>query len=365
MYYYSMLNINHNKTGFNRVAGFTLIELMVAMLIGLIIMGGVMQLFMTTRNTQRTSEDQMQMVADARFAMNTIAFDLRHAGIWGGTNETNLIRCGKDSSATCPPGQLMPAATNDCFATNDYYVDLNSPVIAYNDTNPFIGTCATQGYQPGTDVLGLHYADSISIPSGTGPGSLAAGVVYVRSNIRSGQIFVAGSTGNGYPTSTGLYKWIDNPLDSVTQNYPLKSPLYYVSNYTDAVGDGMPSLHRVDLVGGPEMEDNVLISGVEDLQLEFGLDTTGDFQVNTYVNPDNVVNAGWGTNWQNGRVIAVKIWLLMRAERADRDGVGGNQTFTLAGKTPVTYTDGARRFLVTGVVRLRNTSRIDLLSAGG
>ncbi len=89
-----MLNIKYNKTGFTRVSGFTLIELMLAMLIGIIIMGGVMQMFMTTRDTQRTSEEQTQLVADARFVLDTMAFDIRHAGIWGGTNESKLIICG-------------------------------------------------------------------------------------------------------------------------------------------------------------------------------------------------------------------------------------------------------------------------------
>ena len=42
--------------------GFSLIELMLAMLIGLIIIGGVMSLYVSTRNTQRTSEDQLQLI---------------------------------------------------------------------------------------------------------------------------------------------------------------------------------------------------------------------------------------------------------------------------------------------------------------
>jgi type IV pilus assembly protein PilW len=360
MYYHGMLNIKHNKTGFSRDSGFTLIELMLAMLIGLIIMGGVMKLYITTRDTQRTSEDQMQLISDARFVMQTIAFDLRHAGIWGGTNETKLIACKKNSDLTCPVDVSttdLALVTDDCAATNDWYIDLDFPVIAFDANNPYSGTCAKQGYQLDTDVLGLHYADTITVPSGTGPGNLASGVVYVRSNIRNGMLFV----GDTYIASSSLYKWIDNPLDSVTRNYPLRSMVYYVSDYTDVVGDSLPSLHRVELKSGPTMVDSVLIPGVEDFQLEFGLDTTGDFQVNTYVNASNVTN----TNWQGGDVVAVKIWLLMRAENADRDGVGGNQTFTLAGKPSVTYTDSVRRFLMTGVVRLRNTSRVDQLKAGG
>lgn len=355
-----MLNIKHNKPGFTRTSGFTLIELMIAMLIGLIIMGGVMQMFITTRDTQRTSEEQMQLVADARFVLDTIAYDLRHAGLWGGTNESNLIVCGRATASTftCPAADDPGDATNDCEG-NDWYRDLTRPVLAFNDVNDFDGNCASQGYKAGTDVLALHYADSLDIPTGATPGeegALAADVIYIRSNILGGQVFA----GNTYPASSTVPNWIDNPVDSRTKNYLLKSPVYYVSEYSNVVGDGIPSLHRVELIAGPEMEDKVLIPGVEDLQLEFGVDTTGDFMVDTYMNADSVTAGGY---WTTGDVIAVKIWVLMRAMTADRDAIGGTQNFKLAGDAVgVDYSDNVHRFLMTRIVRLRNTSRRDLMA---
>lgn len=352
-----MLNIKHHKTVLTSASGFTLIELMLAMLIGLIIMGGVMQMFITTRDTQRSSEEQTQLVADARFVLDSISYDLRHAGIWGGTNESNLIICGRatGSSFTCPIADDPGNAANDCTG-NDWYRDLARPVFASNNANGFVG-CATQGYKAGTDILGVHYADSLSIPSGINPGQLVANMIYVRSNILGGQIFA----GNTYPATSITPKWIDNPLDSRTKNYLLRSPVYYVSDYTDVVGDGVPSLHRVDLIAGPAMQDAVLIPGVEDLQFEFGVDTTGDLQVDTYMNATRVTAGGANgvSYWATGDVIAVKIWLLMRAITPDRDGIGGTQTFNLAGNGDVNYT-GARRFLMTRIVRLRNTTRRDL-----
>jgi hypothetical protein len=62
-------------------------------------------------------------------------------------------------------------------------------------------------------------------------------------------------------------------------------------------------------------------------------------------------------------VIAVKIWVLMRAMSADRDAIGGTQNFKLAGDAAGTdYTDNVHRFLMTRIVRLRNTARRDLLT---
>jgi len=350
----SMLTIKQNKTGIYRSSGFTMVELLLAMLLGLIIMSGVMQLFITTQDTQRTNEDQMQMIADARFIIDTIAFDLRHAGIWGHMNETKLIACKKNSELDCPGPQQPTNAASDCNG-GDHYRDLDFPVFATNNANPYPSGCITQGYQPNTDVLEIRYADTLDI----GSTQLAAGVAYVRSNILAGQVFV----GPTYPLATSIPKWIDDPLDSVTKNFPLRAPVYYVSNYTNTVGDGMPSLHRVELRVGPEMKDIVLIPGVEDFQVEFGIDTDNDGQVNAYVNPATVsVNNTPTANadWLNGSVIAVKIWVLMRSEREDRDLVY-DQTFVVANNAVLAFNDGFQRFLVTDVVRLRNTQRLDLV----
>jgi type IV pilus assembly protein PilW len=339
-----MLNMKHNKLNAYYSAGFSLIELMLAMLIGIIILGGVMSLYLTTRDTQRSSEDQLALLGDARFAIETISFDLRHTGIWGETNEWKMIACHKDSELVC--ADAMPAATADC-ATSEY-INFMAPLSGSDGVNPFGSTCATKSYKAGTDVLGVRYADSARIPTA----SLAANVAYVRSNIMNGQVFF----GSTVPTAM-LYKWND---DSTTHNHVLVSRAYYVSTYTNTSGDGLPSLHRVSLAAGPVMNDELILPGVENFQIEFGIDTTGDMQVNTYVNASNV------PNWSDGSVQAVKIWVLVRSRRVDRDNISSAQTFTIASDTPVTYpNDGYRRMLVSSVVKLRNMSRVDLQSAGG
>src|SRR5262249_17526271 len=49
---------------------------------------------------------------------------------------------------------------------------------------------------------------------------------------------------------------------------------YYVSRDSDAQA-GVPSLRRMKLMNGPLLQDEEVISGVEDLQVEFGIDPTG------------------------------------------------------------------------------------------
>lgn len=357
------MNMGLNSMNFRRSSGFSLVELMLAMLIGLIIMGGVMQMYVSTRDTQRSSDDQLALLADARFAMETIAYDLRHTGIWGRHNSPELIACQKTGSNAldCPAGFTMPLATSDC-ATEEY-INIERPLFATDNDNPYAATCASESYKAGTDVLSLRYADTNKIATTV----LVKDTAYVRSNLRSGMVFVA--TGPTYPDAPGFYKWDD---DDATSNHLLISRAYYVSDYTDAVGDGLPSLRRADLAAGPAMESEVLLTGVEDFQLEFGVDVgpngivgTKDGQVDAYVNAGNVTDTLLESGWSNGEVVAVRIWLLMRSERQDRDNISSAQTFNIAGNTVTTPNDGYRRYLVSSVVKLRNTFQIDKDKAGG
>lgn len=349
------MNSDYSNPGYS--SGFSLVELMLAMLIGLIIMGGVMQVYISTRDTQRSSEDQLAMLGDARFATETIAYDLRHTNIWGRHNNSALVACQKagGNSLTCPAGNDMPNATADCAVQE--YVNLSRPLFATDNTNPYSATCAAQSYKTGTDVLTLRYADTNQI----GTGVLTSGVAYVRTSLGGGALFI-GQGPDVLPDMPLIPGWKD---DNKSSNHKLVSRAYYVSDYTDLAGDGLPSLRRSDLASGPEMVSEVLLTGVEDFQLEFGVDIGSNGVVgNRDGLVDSYVKASSVGNWSLD-VLSVRVWLLMRSERKDRDDIGGTQQFTIAGVTGPIFDDGYRRYLVSSLVKLRNTSQLNVQTAGG
>jgi type IV pilus assembly protein PilW len=321
--------------------GFSLVELLVAMLIGVIIVSGAFSLHSGTRKTQAVSEAQMDMVADARFAVEMISYDLRHAGMWGGTNKSSLIDC-KSTDASCTStsaGDTVPSSLAGVDCAVGWYYDLSLPVFATDNTsgNPYSATCipATEKYLAGTDVLEVRYADS------NVPAALLANQAYVRSNFINGRIFVGS-------TAPVIESYDSDPM---TRNHELHAYAYYVSDYTDAAGDGIPSLRRVALVNGPKLQNQILISGVSDLQVQFGEDVNGDQAVDRYVDPDAV------TDWS--AVYAAKIWLLMRSDKK-QIGVDTKKSFSIAGAAAKTYggKDDYRYFMVSSVVNLRNLKQL-------
>ena len=330
---------NRQQIPGRQTQGFSLVELLVAMVVGLVIVGGAFSLHSKTRDTQLSNEMQMDMVADARFAIEMISYDLRHAGMWGGTNKANLIEC-KSTDPACtatsandtPPSSGL--ATNDCAA--GWYFDLSNPVFAFDDTvaNPYSTTCipASEGQVSSTDILVVRYADS-NLPL-----ALRANQVYVRSNSLNGRIFV----GSVPPVLSAL------DTSSVTNNHELRAYAYYVSDYTDAAGDGIPSLRRVALVNGPQLQNQTLIPGVADFQVRLGIDGNNSGVVTQYVDPNDV------TDW--GKVYSAKIWLLMRSNEK-QIGADTAKSFSIAGAPAASYggQDDYHYFLVTSTVNLRNT----------
>lgn len=311
--------------------GFSLVELLVAMVIGVIVVGGAFSMHSTSRSTQYVTEMQMDMAADARFAIEMIAYDLRHAGSWGGTNRDSFIGC-RTSDTDCPADPAV--VTGDC-ATGWTY-DLSAPVFATNDSNPYGGTCIGDGekYVDGTDVLDIRYADA-------NPPTLRADQVYVRSNFTNGRIF----SGNTAPVLDGYNA---SPL---TKNHVLHAYSYYVSSFTDSDTDGIPSLRRVALVPGPGLQNQLLVSGVEDFQIQFGVDSVNNDQViDRYVDADSITAADWE------KVYAAKIWLLLRSDKKQKSDIDTKKTFTIAGAAPKEYggLGGHRYFMVSSVVNLRN-----------
>ena len=325
--------------------GFSLVELMVAMVVGLIIVSGAFSMHAVSRDAQMANEAQMDKVADARFAMETIAYDLRHAGMWGGTNQDGLIRC-RSSDAACVQsgaGETLPIALAGDCAVGAYY-NLTRPVFATDDSagNVYLATCilAAEKHQAKTDILEVRYADS-------NLAGLTTDAVYVRSNFVNGRVFV-GATAPLLDAYDG---------SALTNNYALRAYTYYVSAFSDSVGDGIPSLRRVALVKGPKMENQTLVSGVFDFQVQFGEDLDNKEDANGNLTVDTYVDANAVTDW--AQVYSAKIWLLMRSNEKQM-GVDTSKSYSIAGKAAKNFggKDDFRYFLVSSQIDLRNLKQL-------
>lgn len=78
--------------------GLTLIELMIAMVLGLIVVGGAISVIIANRQSYRTNEGLSQVQESTRTAFEVLARDIRQAGstACGTTNRMANVLVGTD-----------------------------------------------------------------------------------------------------------------------------------------------------------------------------------------------------------------------------------------------------------------------------
>jgi len=245
----------------HRVRGVTLVELMVALLIGAILLGGAITVYVNSRNAYQTNEILARIQENARFALDIVEPDIRQAGYWGLNN--GMITVDGAASQAEP---LALGVAGDCSI--NFSIDLNQPIQGNNNAFPWAGCAAFgAGVQANSDVLVVRRA-SIE-PTVAQPGR-----VQVQSDRQRIQVFWDGVVPGGFA-----------PAQSQTHDVVVHG--YYVSQ-DSTIGAGIPSLRRKTLVAGPLLQDEEVIPGVEDFQVQYGVDTSGDGAANRYVNPNNL-----------------------------------------------------------------------------
>jgi type IV pilus assembly protein PilW len=140
---------------------------------------------------------------------------------------------------------------------------------------------------------------------------------------------------------------VNNSVRRLTQR------IYYVASCNDCAGaDGIPTLKRVEMIGGA-LRTMAVAEGVENLQVEFGVDTDNDGQPDNFVtNGSGVINGVLPNVWQN--VVAARVHLLTRSTQPTA-GFTDTRTYQLGPDVAIAApADGNKRTLMTTTVRLNN-----------
>lgn len=313
----------------SRHRGMTLVEMMVAMAIGTILIGGAITVYIESRSSFRTADSLARLQENVRFALDSLEPDIQLARYWGRTNVPALINTA-GIVVSCTGATNLEATT--------FAMRVNAPVEARDDNYDL--DCTGNNPRADTDVLVLRHAGARDTSA-----ELTVGRVQVESNINGGDLF-------------------DDAVLPGRENGVVRDVVvnaYYIGESTfDA---NVPALRRLTLVDGGasgRLDDQEVIPGVENLQVQFGLDTTGNRQVDRYVDGDHPLAAPGAA----ARVIAVRLWLLVRSE-TDETGQGfrDNRVYQPADAdlAPIQpgvtdgYPDTFRRVAVSKTIFLRNS----------
>jgi type IV pilus assembly protein PilW len=324
----------------HRVAqsGVSLVELMVAMVLGLFLIFGAVTIYSKSRTTYRTTEAVARLQETARYAFDAIEPDVRMASYWGLASRADYI-VNSVSPTDERPAELDDAATEIDACGANFAINLQEYVAGVNGAGgawPLACAEFRGSWRDSTDILVVRRGGEAQ------PEALDPGRLYVQTSRIQGSLFIA-PAGCTNPKNPACIPADYSPPASETRQ--LEASVYYVANESTA-RDDVPSLRRKRLVNGA-MVDEEVVAGVEDLQVRFGVDTNADTNADTYVDPKT------NPALYGGSIVSATIWLRVRAEDPEI-GFVDDRTYT-AGDASTTPGGNFRRFLISKTIQLRNT----------
>jgi len=336
--------------------GFSLIELLVAMAIGGFLIIGAVTLQSQTRKTFTVNEQSARLQETARYVISVIEPEIQIAGLFGFSNNpagAHYPIGGVDKFASDmrigKPSVSPPAVLDSCGV--NYVLDVSQTLQADNGVWSMSCTALGGGKSPNTDVLMVRRSGLANVPA-----SATKFQLFTSRLVSTNQQLFLGNTPPG-PIDPGL-----------TEVRDIVFQAYYISRNSDA-RTGLPAL-RLKQLGtdgtSPSWIDQEVIRGVEDIQVEFGVDPGEDKNfdgvpddaaadgmadlVNAdpklYVAPDNAYA-------KSGQIVSVRFWVRVRAEEPEQ-GYKDSRTYSYAGIN-FTPNDQYRRVVMSRTVFLRNS----------
>ena len=381
----------HDQMSSRALRGFSLIELMIAITLGLLLTAGVIQLFSATKVTFNTNDAQARMQENGRFALETLKRQLRGAGTLGYCAGQADIR--NHLNTGCPGGI-------DDFFNPDFAVvgweyggtglgqpftlpeDLDPSAVDPSDWNSASANSADLPSQlsgqvvPGSDVLvtrNLVVVDHFTADPANPHKESEDITLTAASNLENTVLLItdcskadlfqntAGPTDNKLSSSGGSCASPgpgNNSLDwSTTYNDAMQTfTVEQVAYYIGVNNAGEPGLYRwnmtTGIVGAQAAE---IIEGAESMQILYGFSRAapqGDGQsVNNWLDANQIPAGGWP------QVIAIRLALSVRSSaRADLNNA--DITLDLASTNITAPGDGRIRQPFSTTVALRNRVRV-------
>jgi len=329
---------------FKKQHGFTLVELMIALVITLILMAGISQVFLSSKKSFTIQDTLARQQENGRYVIDTLAQDLRRAGYMGAL-EGIAVAGGTEGevteNGTCPD--------ND----NTWGRMLGSRVYGMNDTNTSHLSGATYACIPDAnhlrgDILVVRYQAPWVVGGLTTP-DFEDDRLYLRSSLNKATLFKGTDEANP-----------GNGIAGGGRTSELVARAYYVGPSASGTCEGaaVPALFResLDANGRPVSEE--IAYGIDNFQVRYGVDLNGDGSVEQYFDAGD---AALNTVNEWGGVVDAQIWVLTRSECPETGFDNTGTTFSMGDidyDPADTAGRGYRRQLYQTTITLRNSRRL-------
>ena len=357
---------HHRYPGPHGERGFSVVELMVAMAISLLLLSGVIAIFISSKSSYEINQRVSRIQENGRFALNAIMSDLRASGFVGCARQPTYLSTSLNDSTALQWDFLGGPVTGFQAAGADTW----EPAMDTSIPPPLSGTDVLVVRGPVRERVALPLTADLGAPTNTlqvaagSSNGVATDDIVLAYSCEAISVFQA----SGYAAGTGVIAHAANATGQVpgnandTVNYsyrlavtnvvPVETVAYFIAPST-RVGDaddpapaGTTSLWRQRGLNDAEE----LVEGIEQIQVQYGVDTNGDVIVDVYRTADDV------TDWHD--VISVSVALLVRS--LEEYGVDADRrSYTLLDATVAAPGDRRLREVFTATASIRNRVRVN------
>ena len=367
-------------------SGFSLIELMIAMTIGLLLLSGLTMIFVNSSNASRELQKTSQQIENGRYAIDVISTDLRHAGFYGHLHDMGSVTAPGGLPDPCESANVANLTSAMWFPVQGYRGVIDNAV-ATADTAPDISATSCGGLltaanlKKGSDVLVVRRADTNALLATDVP---ELDVFYLQASghqaeIQKGRSVATVAIGTDKNAKGGisiisLSNLAVTPPASPIRKY--KVHVYFVAPCSSGKGAGgicnaaagedtIPTLKRLELEKSGSIKIVPLVEGIDYLKVEYGVDTApsavspvtgyvGDATVDSYT--------GAPADWRT--VIAAKVYLLARNTELTA-GYTDIKTYKLGAAASDNYTVPAAAGANARFKRHVYTAAVQMVNAAG
>src|SRR5215472_1002571 len=354
-----------------RSRGYTLVEMMVSITVGLIILAALVTLFAGNSRERAEIERANEQTENGRYALQVIGDDLRDAGYLGPFSPGTVLAPNPQLAGSIPVALPNICATDLPTLTGA----LSMPVQGFH--NPATAPACLADWSPTTDILVVRRASTCAVGT-AGCDPQVAGDVYLQLSGCSTEL-TAGTSYFRFDTNTGNLNLTQKDCATPALMYQFRTHIYFIAN-DDKAGDNTPTLKRAEL-GAGVFTIVPLAEGVQNLQIEYGIDIPDPNQfIAGLPNPNYRKTSGSPTayvadpgvytspvygacaaqpppwdclsNWRN--VVSAKVYVLAR-NLTPTQGYQDTKTYTLGVTAVPAYGDGFKRHMYSTVAVLYNT----------
>jgi len=364
-----------------QLRGFTLIEFMIAMTLSLLVLAALTGAFVSSSKSRAEIEKNNEQIENGRFALQILTDDVEMAGFLSHLDID--LALGADTALPVPaakPDPCMEAGDAAMIAALVTALPLHIQGYDSPAALPAELDCLAD-VKPNTDIILVRR--TATCVSGAANCPTVAGAPLLQASLCADEL-----------DSLDYKEYFD--LDTVDANLTRRPRscvagadaekrqylvhIYFIAN-NDVAGDGVPTLKRAELGNDQDPTGFTIVPlarGIEDLQIDYGVDHTGNGGVrdglpDTFTaDPDSfdangngaVNNAELVQNWRD--VMSLRLNLLARNTSTTKDHVdtkvyvlganadGSDRCAKTVGAVCGAFNDGYKRHVYQTSVRLNN-----------